>query len=101
METNEQNKWVTSLSDEDLRFIKRFILASGSLKEMAKIYDISYPTMRLRLDRLIAKIQVLDNDQISSEFERTLRARYAEGKLDIETLKELLTLHGKEKGKKL
>jgi len=85
--------WLEKLSEEDASFIKRFVLASGSLKDLAKAYGISYPTVRLRLDRLIEKIKVLDDQEIVSEFERTLRARYAEGKIDMETLKALLTAH--------
>ena len=85
--------WLEKLSDEDQSFIQRFVLASGSLKELAKAYGISYPTVRLRLDRLIEKIKVIDSQEIVSEFERTLRARYAEGKLDMETLKALLVAH--------
>ena len=88
--------WPTALSDEDASFIKRFVLVSGSLKELAKAYGISYPTVRLRLDRLIEKVKVLDSQEIRSEFERTIRARYAEGKLDTETLKALLEAHRKE-----
>ena len=88
--------WLEQLSDEDASFIKRFVVASGSLKDLAKAYRISYPTVRLRLDRLIEKIKVLDSQEIVSEFERTLRARYAEGKIDMETLKALLTAHQKE-----
>ena len=88
--------WLARLSDEDASFIKRFILASGSLKELAGAYGISYPTVRLRLDRLIEKIKVLDSEEIVSEFERTLRARFAEGKLDMETLKTLLAAHQDE-----
>jgi hypothetical protein len=88
--------WYEQLSEEDASFIKRFVLASGSLKDLAKAYGISYPTVRLRLDRLIGKIKVLDSQEIVSEFERTLRARYAEGKIDMETLKALLTAHQKE-----
>lgn len=88
--------WLEKLSDEDTSFIKRFVLASGSLKDLAKAYGISYPTVRLRLDRLIEKIKVLDSQEIVSEFERTLRARYADGKIDMETLKVLLTAHQSE-----
>ncbi len=90
------DSWLTRLSDEDASFIKRFVLASGSLKELAKAYGISYPTVRLRLDRLIEKVKVLDAEEIQSEFERTLRARHAEGKLDTETLRTLLEAHRKE-----
>ena len=39
---------------------------------------------------------VLDSQAIVSEFERTLRARYAEGKIDMETLKALLVAHRDE-----
>jgi len=88
--------WLAKLSDEDTSFIKRFVLTSGSLKELAKAYGITYPTVRLRLDRLIEKIKVLDSQEIVSEFERMLRARYAEGKIDMETLKALLTAHQDE-----
>ena len=67
--------WLQQISDEDVSFIKRFVLASGSLKDLAKAYGITYPTVRLRLDRLIEKIKVLDSHEIVSEFERALRAR--------------------------
>lgn len=88
--------WIDRLSDEDLSFIKRFVLASGSLKAMADAYGISYPTVRLRLDRLIERIRIFDSDQIISEFERILRAQYADGKIDLTTLKTLLAAHRQE-----
>ena len=51
--------WILSLEEEDLEFIKNFILNSGSLKEIAKIYNVSYPTVRIRLDRLIDRKSVV------------------------------------------
>ena len=87
------NRWIDGLSDEDLAFIRRFVMASGSLKEMAEIYGISYPTVRLRLDRLIEKIKLLTSDAVESEFERILRIEYAQGKLDLGTMKRLLQAH--------
>jgi len=92
----EAAQWVESLTDEDLVFIKRFVLASGSLKGLAQAYGVSYPTVRLRIDRLIEKIKVLDDQQINSEFERAARLMYAEGKVDLETLKALVAAHRKE-----
>ena len=41
------------LSPDQQKFAIEFILASGSLKEMAKILDVSYPTVRGKLDRII------------------------------------------------
>lgn len=90
------SRWLDYLTDEDLAFIKRLVLASGSLKELAAGYNISYPTVRLRLDRLIAKIQVTDNQDVRSDFERLLRAQHAEGRIDADTLKTLLAAYRRE-----
>lgn len=85
--------WLDHLEPEDLAFLKRFVLASGSLKETAETYGISYPTVRLRLDRLIAKIRVVESAEIQDEFERALRAAHADGKVDLDTLRKLLAAH--------
>jgi hypothetical protein len=45
------------LSAEDQDFILQFINASGSLKEMAKLLKLSYPTVRNRLDEIIEHIK--------------------------------------------
>lgn len=89
-------EWIERLSDEDRNFLKRFLLASGSLKAVAAEYGISYPTVRLRLDRLIAKVKVYDSLQIQSEFEREVRALLADGKIESTTMKTLLAAHRQE-----
>ena len=88
--------WIENLSDEDLAFVRRFVLASGSLKNIAKQYGVTYPTIRLRLDRLIAKIAVIEASTDVSEFERLLRAQFADQKLSHETFKLLLAAHLKD-----
>lgn len=88
--------WVEHLSEEDLAFLKRFLLASGTLKDLAAQYDISYPTVRLRLDRLIEKVKLLDSTPNASQFEQRLRAAYADGRLDAETFRSLLEAHREE-----
>lgn len=89
-------KWLENLDDEDINFIKKFILASGSLKEVASIYDVTYPTIRLRLDRLIQKIQL--NDKTSSEPYISLIKQLAlNDKLDFETAKLLINEYKKIK----
>jgi hypothetical protein len=47
------------LSGDDQDFILKLIRASGSLKELAGLYGISYPTVRNRLDSLIEKIALI------------------------------------------
>ncbi|HXU90810.1 MAG TPA: DUF2089 family protein [Methylomirabilota bacterium] len=92
----ESLRWVDALEEQDLSFIKRFVLASGSMKELASAYGISYPTVRLRLDRLIQKIELLDRDDMTTPFERLLRMQHADGKIDLQTLKVLLDAHRAE-----
>jgi hypothetical protein len=92
--------WLDGLDDEDLSFIRRLVLASGSLKEIASVYGISYPTVRLRLDRLIEKIKLLSEDAVPNEFERTLRIEYAQGKIDLGTMNRLLEAYRREMGGK-
>src|SRR5215475_9056243 len=88
-----EERWINQLEEEDLAFVKRFILFSGSLKDLAAAYEVSYPTLRLRLDRLIQKIKILDSQKIQDSYERLLRAQFADGKLDATTFKQLLTAY--------
>lgn len=87
--------WMSNLDDEDMTFIKRFLLASGSMKEVAAQYGVSYPTVRLRLDRLIQKIQL--GEQIENEPYIALIKRLAvDDKLDFDTAKVLISEYRKQ-----
>ncbi len=83
-------EWVKSLSEEDWQFIKRLLLASGSLKDVAEQYGISYPTVRIKLNRLIEKVQILDSRKSKTKFHQKIQLLAAEGKLDISVAKILL-----------
>ena len=89
-------RWLAQLDEADLVFVKRFVLTSGSLKQVAGVYKVSYPTVRRRLDRLIAKIEVLDDGRDMPSFERLLRAQFADGHLDEVGLRTLLAAYAKE-----
>lgn len=89
--------WMENLEDDDISFIKNFILASGSLKEMAKIYEVTYPTVRLRLDRLIDKIKVSDN-VVQDSYISLIKKMALEDKLDFETAKILISEYRRERG---
>lgn len=97
MSDSDKKRWMDSLEDEDIAFIKRFILFSGSLKDLAEAYNVSYPTLRLRLDRLIDKIKILDSEKIDNAYERQLRALFADGKLDSQVFKKLLSAYQDQK----
>ncbi|MBI4844883.1 MAG: DUF2089 domain-containing protein [Candidatus Omnitrophica bacterium] len=48
---------VMDLSEDQQNFVELFMLSSGSLKEMAKILGVTYPTVRNRLDEVIAALR--------------------------------------------
>lgn len=48
---------LAALPREDLDLIVHLVLASGSLKDLAAGYGVSYPTIRARLDRTIARLR--------------------------------------------
>lgn len=87
-------EWMVNLDEEDLSFIKKFILASGSLKEIAKQYNVTYPTVRLRLDKLIQKIHI--NDQgVDEPYIALIKRMAVNEKLDFETAKILINEYKK------
>ncbi len=45
------------LNAEDQKLVYDLALCSGSLKELAKEYDLSYPTIRNMLDDLIGRLK--------------------------------------------
>ena len=88
--------WMAELEDEDLAFVKKFILASGSLKEVASVYGVSYPTVRLRLDRLIQKIRLSETAE-ADPYVSLVKRLAVDDKLDFDTAKILITEYRKTK----
>lgn len=89
--------WMTGLEEEDVSFIKKFILASGSLKEVAAQYGVTYPTVRLRLDRLIQKIRI-GEDTAADPYIATIKRLVVNDKLDFDTAKLLIAEYKRTKG---
>ena len=81
--------WMTELESEDFSFIKNFVLASGSLKEMAKQYSVSYPTVRLRLDRLIQKIRTAESHE-QEPYVQLIKRLAIDDHMDVQTAKVLI-----------
>jgi hypothetical protein len=87
-----------NLEDEDVVFIKKFLLASGSLKQIAREYEVTYPTVRLRLDKLIQKINI--SDVFSSEpYVALIKRMTVNEKIDFDTAKILIAEYRKTGGK--
>lgn len=87
--------WMSNLDDEDVTFIKRFLLSSGSLKEIASQYGVTYPTVRLRLDRLIQKINIHDKEEIDP-FIGLIKSLAINEEIDFDTAKALIAEYKKQ-----
>jgi len=85
--------WLAHLDDEDYQFIKKLVMASGSLKELAASYDVSYPTIRVRLDRLLEKIRIVDTVPVTDPLQAQIRLLVASGDISEKTGKSLLAVH--------
>lgn len=96
MEVSKIPAWVLELDIEDMEFIKNFIIHSGSLKEISKVYDVSYPTVRIRLDRLIQKIKL--NDEIENEgFIQFIKQLSIDDRINLEEAKLIIEKYKQER----
>ena len=89
-------EWILKLEPEDLMFLKRLALYSGSLKDLAKFYGITYPTIRLRLDKLISKIKSSE-DETSDPFVEKIKQMASDDLFSFDTAKSLIKDYKKDK----
>lgn len=57
------------LNLEDQVFITAFVRCHGSIKEMERIFGVSYPTIKSRLNRIAEKLQFVDTNPMPSRTE--------------------------------
>jgi hypothetical protein len=99
MEPNSSSSpaWTRILNEEDWQLLKRFLLASGSLKDLASEYEISYPTVRARLDRIIEKVRAADQPGSEDEFKLYVRSLVIDAHLPAAMARELIRRHESSK----
>jgi len=89
-----------ALDEADLEFVLRFVLASGSLKEVARGYGVSYPTIRARLDRLITRLQGLAAGRRPDPMDGLLADLVERGELSATAARALRDLHRQQMERK-
>ena len=77
-----------NLPVEHQRFIEMFVLASGSLKEIAVQTGVSYPTVRSRLNKVIEALR--DEIAKTTEVRGTILDAVGEGKMTAEQAARLI-----------
>jgi hypothetical protein len=67
---------------EDQVFITAFVRSHGSIKEMERIFGVSYPTIKSRLTRIADSLEFIETDPTPSKSEILERLR--QGKISAE-----------------
>ncbi|MBS9400075.1 DUF2089 family protein [Pediococcus acidilactici] len=89
-------KWLSGLTDEELSFIKKFILNSGSLKKVAHYYKVSYPTIRIKTDQLIKKIKSFDISDTKKDFKEQIMNLVIEDEISLKAAEKILAIREEE-----
>lgn len=88
--------WLDGLDESDLEFIRKFILNSGSLKNLSREYHVSYPTIRSRLNQLINKIELVEEKQ-SDPMIKFIKSLAIEDKMSLETANQIIQKYKNER----
>ncbi|MBH9581426.1 DUF2089 family protein [Staphylococcus felis] len=96
MDRNELPDWLLKLDKEDIEFMKNFVLESGSLKSIAKMYDASYPTVRIQLNTLIQKVELASQEE-NSGLINYVKSLAIDEKISLEDAKKIINLYNSEK----
>jgi len=66
------------LSLEDQVFVTAFVRSHGSIKEMERIFGVSYPTIKARLNRIAEGLEFVDTNPTPSQGEIVERLKRGE-----------------------
>ena len=81
---------ILSLDPEDLDLIMALVLEGSSLKGLAARYGVSYPTIRTRLDRVIARLNEILEGRQPDPLRELLADLVERGELNGSTARRIL-----------
>jgi hypothetical protein len=70
------------LSADDQVFVMAFVLCHGSIKEIERIFGVSYPTVKNRLNRLANKLEFVETLDFPDE--EDILSQLEDGDIDAE-----------------
>lgn len=79
------------LDMDDQIFITAFVRSHGSIKEMERIFGVSYPTIKSRLNRIAGSLEFVETNPMPSKAE--ILERLQQGEITAEdAIREMETL---------
>jgi len=79
---------LSRLTLEDQIFVIAFIRSHGSIKEMEELFDISYPTVKNRLNRIARMLEFVEVNPPSSRSE--ILSDLEQGKITVDEAEQKL-----------
>lgn len=86
------------LPREDLDLIAELVLRSGSLKDLAGAYGVSYPTIRARLDKTIERLRAAAQGQRADPMSELLASLLERGELSFGAARAIRELARRQNG---
>lgn len=81
---------LAQLNVGDQIFVAAFVRSHGSIKEMERIFGVSYPTIKARLNRIAERLDFAENVEVAEAGNDTAVARLQRGEISVgEALAEL------------
>lgn len=83
------------LDDEDKEFLIEFLRSRGNIKEVQARLDISYPTAKARLDKLLKNLNLFEESSQNEISKEEILSKIERGEITVD---EAIKLLGGEKG---
>ncbi|MEU9604189.1 DUF2089 domain-containing protein [Streptomyces sp. NPDC048057] len=81
---------LAQLDVDDQVFVAAFVRAHGSIKEMERVFGVSYPTVKSRLNRIAQRLDFVDTDPAPTAGTADVVDRLQRGEISVqEALAEL------------
>uniref|UniRef100_A0A7C4U4F9 DUF2089 domain-containing protein n=1 Tax=Caldisericum exile TaxID=693075 RepID=A0A7C4U4F9_9BACT len=84
------------LDDEDREFLIEFLKSKGNIKELQARLDISYPTAKARLDKLLKNLNLYEEGGESKLTKSEVLSKLERGEITVDEAVELLKEAGDE-----
>lgn len=79
------------LSVEDQVFVTAFVISHGSIKEMERVFGVSYPTIKSRINRIAGSLHFVETNPLPSRAE--ILEQLSRGEIEAdEAVRQLDTL---------
>ena len=81
---------LAQLSAEDQVFVAAFVRSHGSIKEMEQVFGVSYPTIKARLNRIAAMLELVETVEVAPHHLREIFGRL---RMELEPERRELLAH--------